>query len=446
MRNHYDWRWVEEQTERTAGVWDGCDRLLPAGGVRFTSRQQDERESAYDAAMAAVEIELEKFSSSEQESSSVRAEVIRAFGLFAARALDLAPDAIEILTDDFMPVGTGLAQWARRFDPDLGMPDIIQACRNAWTACGLQPLLGEPVRLTPAILGYSMLYPYSDNYLDEECISVTAKLAFSQRFRQLLRGETLLAENNRELAIRELIQLIEHQFSRKEFPDVYTCLLAIHRAQEHSVQQLRTSEHFSTPETLRLSCRKGGSSVLADACLARGCMSEQEARFAFEWGVLLQLGDDLQDVREDLHRGSMTLFSHPAGRGEYLDGRTLQLLSFADHVGRQMEQLPNGTETLKNLLKMSWRSLIIRAVADSEEFFSPAFAREAQKCSPFRFDFLRSRQQRIASRHGLYARLFEAFIEGSPDGAMSGLPAPQRGEDWAFQPYVETTVPVGVLK
>ena len=57
-----------------------------------------------------------------------------------------------------------------------------------------------------------------------------------------------------------------------------------------------------------MSCAKGGTSVLADACMARGWLNEEESRFAFDWGVLLQLGDDLQDVREDMQRGSMTLF------------------------------------------------------------------------------------------------------------------------------------------
>ena len=48
----------------------------------------------------------------------------------------------------------------------------------------------------------------------------------------------------------------------------------------------------------------------------RGWLNEEESRFAFEWGVLLQLGDDLQDVREDMQRGSVTLFSRAAAAGQ----------------------------------------------------------------------------------------------------------------------------------
>jgi hypothetical protein len=70
---------------------------------------------------------------------------------------------------------------------------------------------------------------------------------------------------------------------------------------------------------------------------------------------------------------------------------------------------------------MSWRSLILMAVADAQEFFSPAFLVELEHSSPFRFDFLRTRNKRLAGRQGLYAVLFEAFLEAGED-ENEGLP------------------------
>jgi hypothetical protein len=311
---------------------------------------------------------------------------------------------------------------AGRSDPDLSVAGIIQAARNAWTACGLQPLLGVPLALTPSILGYSLLYPYSDNLLDDEDISSDTKLRFSRRFRRQLLGEKLPAEDHREGSVWALIDLIETQYPRALYPNVFECLLAIHRAQEQSVVQVHSPNSHSEIECLRVSCAKGGSSVLADACLAHGSLTNQESWFAFEWGVLLQLGDDLQDVREDLRCRSMTLFSRTAAAGRPLDGLTIQLLRFSQHVGKSMGELPEGTAVFKGLLAMSWRSLIIGAVADSCQFFSPAFLREAEQFSPFRFDFLRTRKDRIASRQGLYAKLFGALLESKED--FDSLPSP----------------------
>jgi hypothetical protein len=98
--------------------------------------------------------------------------VIRAI---PATALDLQREAVQLLINDFFPAGTTLARWARPFDACLTTDNIVQACRNAWTACGLQPLLGERVGITSSILGYSLLYPYRDNYLDRADISTEEK-------------------------------------------------------------------------------------------------------------------------------------------------------------------------------------------------------------------------------------------------------------------------------
>jgi hypothetical protein len=424
MNQRYNWAWIESQAAETIDLWNGSASTRLPDATRYTVTEQQDREQAYDKALQAVERELKRARKYRDAAGrrNTQERITAAFAQFSAAALDLDDDAIHLFTDDFLPAGTKLARWARRFDPTLSMPDIIQACRNAWTACGLQPLLGQRVELTPSILGYSLLYPYSDNYLDREGVSTESKLHFSHRFRQRLQGEALPPANDREAAIWALVDLVESQYPRPSYPGVIDCLLAIHQAQEHSIAQVKS--HSPEAELLRLSCAKGGSSVLADGCLARGWLTPEESRFSFEWGVLLQLGDDLQDVREDLHRGSVTLFSGPASRRLRLDDRVIQLLTLSERVSDHMDQMPNGTATLKGLLRMSWRSLILMAVAASHEYFSPEFLQEAQQLSPFRFDFLRARREKLAGRRGLYATLFDAFVDPTSADDDVSLPQP----------------------
>jgi hypothetical protein len=77
---------------------------------------------------------------------------------------------------------------------------------------------------------------------------------------------------------------------------------------------------------------------------------------------------------------------------------------------------------------MSWRSLILMAVAQSHESFTPEFLVEAERHSPFRFAFLRARRDRLAGRKGLYATLFEAFLEPRDgDDEISVMAANRRG-------------------
>jgi hypothetical protein len=434
MPQIYSWSWVETQVAQTIEVWEGGTAHSASSGEQYTRKQQQEREKAYDQGLRAVERELKRAPRTKADRLKTQDRIVASFARFSATALDLEAETVHLLTDDFLPVGAKLARWARQFDPNLGMADIIQACRNAWTACGLQPLLGDRMGITPSVLGYSLLYPYSDNYLDSEDVSAEAKLRFSERFRSRLRGEGLAAQDYREAAIWTLVRLIEEQYPPAHYPQVFDCLLAIHRAQEESVAQQRRINHHDDAGLLRMSCAKGGTSVLADACLAHGWLREEESRFSFEWGVLLQLGDDLQDVREDLGRGSVTLFSRAVLLGRPLDALVIQLLNFSEEVGARMDHLPNGSQTFKKLLRMSWRSLIIGAVANSHEFFSPAFIEQAERWSPFRFAFLRARNQRLKSRQGLYATLFEAFLESRESG--DGKLPPPAADPWRSRPPI----------
>jgi hypothetical protein len=126
-------------------------------------------------------------------------------------------------------------------------------------------------------------------------------------------------------------------------------------------------------------------------------------------------------VRDDLRRGSLTLFTRAVEQGEPLDGLVLRLLSFCEIVATRMRRLSNGSDRLKDLLQMSWRSLIIAAIADAHEFFSPPFLMRAESCSPFRFKFLRARRKSLASRQGLYTVLFDLFVE-TPGANVSAAP------------------------
>lgn len=391
-----DWR-------RSAGEW-------PHRAPRFTARAQRSRERAYDRALRAVERHAKDASASNPVQAQQK--LVACFARFAAEALELGPDAVQLLTDGFLPAGIQLARWARRFDPDLSQTGIIQATRNAWTACGLQPLLDAPLGLTPAILGYSLIYPYSDNFLDQRGITREEKQRFAERFGRRLRGELLPCANPHEAALWQLVSLIERQFPRPLYPAVFASLLAIHGAQGDSVAQMDARDGFDEDELLRITCGKGGTSVLADACLVRGGLTVPQAEFAFAWGVLLQLGDDLQDIAEDLQRGSLTLFTRAVRAGELLDEPVAQLLNFSDMVCARLDALSEGDAFFKDLLRMSWRSLILMAVAQHPALFSDEFAAGLETHSPFRFAFLRRRRDRVLGRAGLMERLVQILLAG----------------------------------
>ncbi|KAA6463285.1 hypothetical protein DYQ86_08190 [Acidobacteria bacterium AB60] len=412
---------VLPELERALHRWRQAGGSWRQATPPYTLEEQRQKESAYDRAFAEVDQHARR--ARRVARSETESRLIASFARFAVSALDLPEAAVESITRDFLPIGRELARWARRFDPSLGTPDIVQACRNAWTACGMQPLMGTRMELTVPILAYSLLYPYSDNYLDDKGINREDKLLFSRRFRQRLRGEPLTPRGSHEISIWTLVGLIESHFPRPRYPGVHAALLDIHDAQEESLAQLHADRHCSEHDLLRISCFKGGTSVLADAWLVNGVLTGQQIRFAFDWGVLLQLGDDLQDVHEDLQRGSTTLFTRAIHRGLPLDALALQLLNFGDTVAAEMDALPHGTRMHKDLLRMSWRSLVLMAVGQAQEYCTPTLLAKLEPCSPFRFGFLRARRKKLEGKSGLFQKLFQLLL-ASDDATPELLPSP----------------------
>jgi hypothetical protein len=149
------------------------------------------------------------------------------------------------------------------------MPDRVRTAASARRARAhhtIDPGIQPPLSL------------YSDNHLDRADISAQAKLRFSEGFRARLRGERLSAGDDREAALWMLVTLIEDQCPRVRYSQVFDCLLAIDRAQEESIAQISRGDSCGHDEVLRMSCAEGGSSVLADACLTRGWLNEEERR------------------------------------------------------------------------------------------------------------------------------------------------------------------------
>jgi hypothetical protein len=406
---------VSEFLPEALALWRDCPDTLPDLGSAISPEAQAAREPLLDAFVQAIQSEARHPPRTRAERHAAHQRSSAAFAGFGRGALGFDDSHLQLLLGGgFSSIGTLMARRARAFDPAVNLADVLQASRNAWTACGLQMLFGRAMELTPSIFAYSMLYPYSDNYLDDPAVEPSAKRGFSARFGARLEGAGPAPANRHEDAIWRLVALIESQYPRSASPRVYESLLAIHGAQERSLL-LRRAARGGEVDVESLCFAKGGASVLADAFLAAGEPSPAQARFAFFWGVLLQLCDDLQDLAEDLRDGALTLFSRDAGRIP-LDGLTNRTLHYTRAVMAMLAGLPGEPPlALTQLIRRSSLSLIVRAASDASEFYSPEYARFLESRSPFRLAFLEERRRTMNQRSGLLVRLFEAFLAGDDD-------------------------------
>jgi hypothetical protein len=410
--------------------WREADTALPAFLPCYSAREQARREAHLDRCLTAAEAELRNAAKGRPDGAAAQERLTAEFRVFAREALDFEERHLDLLlAGGFTGTGREMARAARRFDPSMSSADIFQASRNAWTANGLQILLGLPARLTPAIFGYSMLYPSTDNYLDDPGVSKAAKHAFNRRFGARLAGESLAAAGGHERQVWALVSLIESQYNRAEYPEVFASLCAIHRAQERSLALHRGD----SGDVVEIGFEKGGASVVADAWLAAGSLTRSEEEFAFAWGVALQLGDDLQDVAADARDGIRTVFSRAAGR-EPLDAAANRAFHFGAHVLAGLDGIGAGAPVaIKELIRTSFFMLLTGAVGESRQFYSAAFVREMERRSPFTFDFLESRRRRFTRKRGILERLAAAFATDELSGAEEDRARAQSLPCYTFQ-------------
>lgn len=282
-------------------------------------------------------------------------------------------------------VTTDFIQQVRDFDPKMDIYDTFQAIRNVWIMNSIQILFEMEVKLTRSIFAYSMLYPYSDNYLDDPSVSLEEKQAFNRRFKHWLMGIEDMAINEREVKLYQLIKMIELEFNRADYPGVYSSLLAIHRAQEKSLlQQMNATKE----EILAISVEKGGMSVLTDAYLIRGTLTEKEAQFIFDYGVLLQLIDDLQDIEEDSKANHQTIFTQ-SGTDTNLDNVTNLLMNFIQDFNRKDTQFTSKQSMeLKEVICKSALLMLEEAIAQHRSRFSQEYYGNLDDQSQVSFDYL----------------------------------------------------------
>jgi hypothetical protein len=315
--------------------------------------------------------------------------------------------------DAFYETSVAFARQARAFDPSLCLDDLWQALRNVWIGNNIQMLLGRPVRLTPGLFAYSMLYPVTDNFLDSPGRSPDDKRAFNQRLGARLIGEEVTARCPAEAHAFRLVSQIEDEFTRCEYGDVWESILAIHRGQVSSLRQ--HGRTLTESDLSAISFAKGGASVLADLYLVVGEAPPAEENFAFGYGVFLQLLDDLQDVQADVAAGHQTLFTLAAGRGA-IDDLTARLLAFIDIVldERRLPDCPHTSDCL-DLIRRNCHSMLAGVVAGNPAIFSRQFRRSIERQWPLSFRSMRRLRTHAHRRFQLTAqRLRERRGVSSP--------------------------------
>jgi hypothetical protein len=262
----------------------------------------------------------------------------------------------------------------------------------------LQSINNINIKLTYPIFGYSMLYPYTDNLLDNKHITSEEKRFLSERLKRRLQGENLFPLSDYEDKVFELISLIEKVYPRNYHYSMYKSLLYIHLSQTQSLDQYNNNGTLDLETILCLSFKKGGISVLTDAYLVNGDLNLDEIIFSFGLGIVLQLIDDLQDIKSDYKFNNQTVFTYCNDKSQ-MDETTLKLINF---ILKVIDTVPeyntNFIGNLKQALKQNCILMILFSISRSSSSYSKEFIRNIQKHYPFPASYMKNFNSQINSK------------------------------------------------
>lgn len=300
---------------------------------------------------------------------------------------------------------------AMNFDSNIKLVDIGQAMRNVWIMNLMQSIIGIDIRMSKSIFAYSMLYPYTDNLLDSKDISKEEKQGFNERLEKTILGESVEYHNDCEYKVWRLIKYIEEEYPRDEYMDVFQALLYIKKAQDKSLDQQMCSMPYEK-NILDISIEKGGTSVLADGYLIKGDLTEDEIWFFFGYGVMLQICDDIQDVKNDKENEYMTMVSQIAGKYE-LDIIVCKLMNFINFLLDNSKCFnKNNGDSIKELIRKNCLMMVYFAMVQNKEYYDEMFIEELIPYMPCRISYMRKLNNKVMKKYKkIYKRLEKRKVD-----------------------------------
>jgi hypothetical protein len=384
----------DDLRDRTCELWHATGDATPRVGPPTPRFRQWRNGRATRSLIDRLAAEIRRHPEAEADRRSWRDGLRETVSRFGEERLGWPAGYRQLFfADAFFDTTARFSREARAFNPAIRTEELMQALRNVWIMNSIQMLLDLEVSYTPAVFAYSMLYPCTDNLLDDPDLPMADKQAFSRRLGRRLAGEVVAPDGEAERRIWQLLDRIEGQYPSAAFPEVWCSLRAIHDGQVASLGQqagLRDRDRL-----LAISVAKGGASVLTDGYLAAGRLEPAEADFCFGYGVFLQLLDDLQDARTDRRAGHATLFSTAE---EPLDRLTGRLYRFMHRVVDGSDRFRDRRYAARrDLILRNCRTLLVSAVAEEPRLFSRPFRHRLERRWPLGFRALR-RLRRYADR------------------------------------------------
>lgn len=349
------------------------------------SRQKKENEALVQEFTHKIQKKLRQKPERKEQQEQWEQNLEQDFMAFLAREkiLNLSEWMSPELLHEFKRETKHFTDRVRAFDETLTPAQIWQALRNYFIYAMIVNMQGKEQNAGNPILAYSLLYPYTDNYIDDDRIAKPEKERYNQMIALKLKGEMTIPQNVLEEKTCRLLDMILTAYENPAKKEIAETLLQLLQAQNCSIGQQKAS--VTEEQILEISMWKGSTSVLADYLFATADWTEYEKSFYLKFGFLLQLVDDLQDIEEDQKSGSHTLMTE-AERRHGLEQCVNRLLWFTWNVIREFDPINPG---LKDFVLKYCVEISLLTAAMRPQFFSKKYLKALEPYLPFSLEFIK---------------------------------------------------------
>lgn len=272
--------------------------------------------------------------------------------------------------------------------PEMSFEDMGQAIRNYMVYLMFKELHRDTSDFSLPCYGYSMLYPFTDNYIDSQIHTTEEKARYNTLIKNFLKGKTAVPVSEHDKKTLYFLSAakdgLNGNLKENTSSPVTELLLMMLEAQEESLSQQRTDITLNYEKRLAISLYKGGMSVFIDRYYVKKEITKEDMIFYLGFGFFLQLADDLQDIKEDSEKGNQTLFTINTSP-EAVEKTVNKLLFFITDLCNSFHK---ADKTFLEFVLLNCYQLILMGVKRSREYFSKEYIRDIEQCSPVSFSFL----------------------------------------------------------
>lgn len=372
-------------------LWKGLPTSFPEFLVEVEEAKKRRNEAIIQEMAGQWRKRIKAFPTKQEEQKNWKQEMDKLIGEFLAKEqlLGIKDHMSQETFEAFQAETKRFVRKTRSFDSKLTMENIWQALRNYFIYAVIADLQGQKQECKETAFSYSLLYPYTDNYIDEKRHTRQQKEAYNNMICDVLKEKTVMPEKGIAEKTCQLLEILLNTYEGEKRKEAQNLLLLMLEAQNNSIRQQMGKQELTPLEILRISVYKGSISVLIDYFFTVSEMKKEEIEFYLKFGFLLQLADDLQDVKEDQESGSKTIMVMYAKKGG-LEKVVNRLLHYTQTI---FEEFTPVNDSLKSFMLGHCYSMIIAAAMANREYFSKEYMKQLERFFMVHMEYLEKQKK-----------------------------------------------------